>query len=74
MRARLYLGEQPAFYLVGGVGEELHFRGRELARQAEKQVLEASQVSAGPGAHRLIMMSPTELKDGVTDIVWFVFW
>ena len=74
MRARLYLGEQPAFYLVSGVSEQLHFRGRELARQAGKEFLERREGRAGPGAHRLMMMSPTELKDGVTDIVWFVFW
>ena len=68
---RLYLGEQPAFYLVSRVGEKLHFRGRKLSCQAGKQfwVSEGEEVKT----HRLIMMSPTELKEGVADIVWFVF-
>ena len=34
---RLYLGEQPAFYLVSRVGEKLHFRGGKLSCQAGKQ-------------------------------------
>ena len=71
-RADFTLANSRLFILSVGSVSSSSSEGENFAAKLGNNFIEVGGQRA-ERAHRLIMVSPTELKEGVTDIVWLVF-